>query len=357
MWDGQYQKAAERYKLLAEAVCSAPWMVAIAVLDSERETKERFRRLYPFVPTKYRSAAGDSNGRMQKCPRCERIAPHSDGCAVCIDCEVEQGESLLVELLVGADYEVEENELLKRWYRSPWCYRDMVDHLESFVGNESSSRRFPTTNDAETDSPRSPEDPWGVGRTAGEADRQADRGRILQKAYRLLGIQGRTIRLTDPVPLSSLSDLPRDVASAVRSIAARYDRLQDRNARAAAAALRSACRPLGSYRVLARRGEIVLHYAGGRRCLLRYGPDDAPQTFGFGSGRAVGCRATLLAESEKALRAEIDYFHRHRRKYPSACAENHIMPSAKRFTRLNPMGRAPEDGHSVMDCFVGTRGR
>jgi hypothetical protein len=156
----------------------------------------------------------------------------------------------------------------------------------------------------------------------------------------------------DPIRMSSLGHLPFGVAAEILSIGNRHDRRQARNARAVTAEYRRACRPLGDYKLTAKRGEIVLDYQGNWRRLLQYRKDYPAVSASPKKGRAPGCAFTILPETEKSLLAEIKYFRTQGRKHPDMPDFERIIPSAKRFTRSNPMLEAPEDDRSIEDCFV-----
>jgi hypothetical protein len=177
----------------------------------------------------------------------------------------------------------------------------------------------------------------------------------LADAYWRFGIQRLSVRFYDPIRLPELGRMLRHVAFEIWSIVVRHDRCQAKDAQRITAELRRVCKPLGPRKLIAKRGDILLTYGQRTYCLLRYHSDYPSRRVSRRSGRAIGCKFTILSETSEALLKEIAYYQtRASRHSPSEDFQN-IVPSAKRFTRPNAFLRAPEDGRSVVDCMAGSR--
>lgn len=123
-----------------------------------------------------------------------------------------------------------------------------------------------------------------------------------------LGISVPQVRFFDPILLESLSLSPRSVAFSIHHIACAHDRAVAANARSATNAFRKVCARLGDVR--AERGQMIFRYNNRSFLLLRYQKDYETRNVSQGTGRAPGCKLTMLAESESALQGEIEFFIR-----------------------------------------------
>jgi hypothetical protein len=357
MRDEEYRRAAARFPQLARAVCSAPWLLALVVPGPDRRTLQRVRDLYPFVPERDFERAADRGRWMQRCGVCGWISPRNEPFRCCCDWQIEREESDFQERLEQVRCQCEQQQLRNCRWRRPMTSVAFVAFVASphsiLRGIEALAAPAAVPGNEE-ESVGYPDDTGEPAATTDERRRLAwiDRELSLQVAHQRFGILAPTIRFMDPIPMSSLGHLPFGVAAEILSIGNLHDRRQARNARAVTLEYRRACRPLGDYKLTAKRGEILLVYHGRWRRLLRYRRDYPAVSASPKNGRALGCAFTILPEEEKKLVAEIAYFHKQGRKHPDTTEFERVIPSAKRFTRSNPMLRAREDKWSIEERFV-----
>lgn len=351
--DPEYQLAAFRFPNLARAVCSSPWLVLMVVPGPPERTVQRFKERYPYE----RNPHPHARPLMRRCPLCERIGPVNGIRMACCDCEADMAEVAFQQRLESAGSELVRRQLNTRWFRPRVHPARIAESPHTVVHRiePHNATDVPMAEDRSAIDSYDSEDPADA---AGEVYRRLkwdQRESALQVAHHRLGIRSPSVRFTDPIPMSSLRHLPFIVAADIQPILRRLDGRQAINACRAAATLRQACRVLGDFAIKASRGEIVLRYNGRVRRLLRYQRDYNSPSMSAGSGWSVGCAFKLLSEKESDLRAEIERFRQQQKEHPEASDYEHIIPSAKRFTRANPMLGAPEDGRAVLDCLVDLR--
>lgn len=346
IYDREYELAAARFPQLARFVCSAPWLLAIVVAGPDSRARERFRKLYP---------PGREQTRMRVCSRCQRMTPPNGVRRECGDCEADRAGRRFRSQIAAAACDVEKRELTQRWWHRPFGGGSLITNTIADI----SRRDYPQgENDwRESEQGSAVDADQCAEPTDGRDDVRptwirTDREQLARIAQRRFGPQSTTVRFFDPIPSSALSRLPFTVAAAIRSTVRIFDRCHAKSARHVAAELRRVCQPLGQYKLLSRNGVIMLKHQKMRFRLLRYRNDYPFRNPRVGSGRAAGCEATLLSEGDEALQKEIAYVEEMQKKAPDAPDTEKLAPSARRFTRLNPFLRAPEDGRSVVDCFA-----
>jgi hypothetical protein len=258
-------------------------------------------------------------------------------------------------LIAAAACEVEKKELTRRWWHRPFGGGSLITNPIADISRHdypqgdtdwSKSEQGGAIDADQCAEPVIDQDEWQ------QSWVRNDREHLARIAQRRFGPQSTTVRFLDPIPSSALNNLPGNVAADIRSIVRIFDRCHAQSARRVAAELRRTCRSLGQYKVTSRNGSITLEYRKMHFRLLRYGSDYPFRNPHVDSGRAAGCEATMLSESEEALRKEIAHFEKEHKKDPVAPDFEKLSPSTRRFTRLNPFLRAPEDGRAVVDCFI-----
>lgn len=293
---------------------------------------------------------------MRECPACRRISPPNPPLLICGDCEIETAELAFSQRCARSTLS-QRRELQRRWWRSPLRFdlSDADDSIAptwmSLVQNPAGAIRGWAPSENATDgladeflmADDDPADPPSGSDETSPAVRD-ERLAAAEYAHWLLGLATRWITYHDPIPKSSLSLLPTDVATELTRLATEFAGQMARSIRAATTAFRHACRPLDQASIRGRRGLIELRYAGRCYGLLRYTSDLPTRNVSIGSGRSAGCVLTLLPENEAALRREIAF----------AEANEDVVPSAKRFTRSNPFRAALEDRLGLR-AFLGSR--
>jgi len=342
-----YRQGLRLRRRLLQAVCSSSWLDAIAPADANGYVRTARRGLYP---------PGGEATAMRECPACRRISPPNSPQPVCGDCEIETVELAFSQRCARSTHS-QRRELQRLWWRSPLRF-DLSDADDSvaptwtsLVQNPAGAIRGWAPSENATDGfadEFSPNDDDHADSPSGSDETSSavrdDRLAAAEYAHWLLGLPTRQIAYYDPIPKSSLSLLPADVASELLRLTTEFAGQMARSIRAATTAFRRACRPLESASIRGRRGLIELRYAGRCYGLLRYASDLPTRNVSIGSGRSAGCVLTLLPENEAALRREIAF----------AEANEDVVPSAKRFTRSNPFRSAPEDRFGLR-AFLGSR--
>jgi hypothetical protein len=313
MGDGAYGTARALFPRLAKAVCSAPWLEIIATPGTgDGEARRRFLELYPFVSPRQRQDSAIGRRLMERCPECQRICPRNEPYGCCCDCEADTTGEAFETRVKQAARDGDVDGLRERSWGRPTLVSDVITHpgaVMTFADvkvpdvpvRKSEKGNAIYLEDAADSSATADRLPLGVIRAAREAGIAAD--------YRRFGIQPLTVRFYDPIRLSQLERMPPDVACEIRSIVVRHDHCQDNDARRVAAKLRKACEPLGRYRLVAQRGDILLKHGRRMYCLFRYETDYPSHNISRESGRAIGCEFTILSESRDVLLREIAYFN------------------------------------------------
>jgi len=337
-----YRQGVRLRSRLLQIVCSSTWLDAIAPADFNGLVRHARRGVYP---------PGGENTAMRECPACRRISPPNSPQPICGDCEIEIAE-LAFCMWCAQSTRSQRFERQRRWWCSPMRLDLSADDDDgtsptwaTFVNNPGSvvhglEPSDETTAEFVDEFSALDDDPDVSPRTA-----RPDHRAAVKFAHRILGLPTKQIAFNDPIPRSSLSQLPTHVASDLERLAAEFVGQTARSVRAATTAFRRTCRSLADASIRARRGLIELEYAGRYYGLLRYAPVWPTRNVSIGSGRSAGCALTMLPESELALQREIAY----------AEAYGGAVPSAKRFTRSNPFRAAPEDALGLRALLGFTR--
>lgn len=311
-----YSEAAKLAEELRNIVCSPPWLDAVL--------KQATDGLGNWIFTGYPPPGCEATG-MRQCPDCRRIAPtnqyHS---CLCYDCEaiLHDIEPQLERFPEGAD------ELLRRWWRRPVSVQEFAEGLVS--GDDawslaSVTMRLATAVAEPSAFEKSAIYLEDIGEDATNRPFAPSRRQIEDSIRYHLGQAKSEVLFFDPIPRSSLSSLPGDVASEIRAIVSEADRSVTASARSLLRVLREACKPLENHSVVRRHGCIILRCSGRPLCLLRFQRNRPRKA----SGQAIGCSFVLLPESEPALRKEITY----------ALEHQVVMPRARRLARPRPSFR------------------
>lgn len=311
-----YSEAANLAAELREIVCSPPWLNAVL----RRAKNDNGQWQFVEYPPPSTAPTG-----MRECAECRRITPvNQHHACLCYDCEaiLHDIEPRLEAFPEGAD------ELLRRWWRRPVSVLGFAGGLTS--GDDAWSLASATLRLAVTvaEAPEFEKSPIHLEDIDDDAPNRrltSDRRRLEESICYHLGPAKPEVLFFDPIPRSSLSKLPGDVAREVRAIVSEADRSVAASARSLLRAIREVCKPLENHSVVRRRNCIILRSPGRPLCLLRFQRNRPRKA----SGQAIGCGFVLVPESEAALRQEITHFQEHQR----------VMPRARRLVRPRPTFR------------------